>query len=70
MGKTLKIAVLLLFIFFFGLDSIGQDYLPSSTTNQLVEHTHYTVSYFESHKQAEWVVYKLTNVILTNISVA
>jgi len=61
MDKTLKIAVLLLFTFFFGLDSNGQDYLPSSTTNQLVEHTNYTLSYSEAHEQAEWVAYRLTS---------
>lgn len=64
MECTLKITVLLLFAFFFGLDSTGQDYLPSSTTNQIVKHTYYTLSYSEDHEQAEWVAYKLTNAMI------
>src|SRR6056297_2800745 len=36
------------------------DFLPTSTTGQVVEHTHYTLSYDEQHEQAEWVAYELT----------
>ena len=36
------------------------DYLPTSTTGQIIEHTHYTLSYSEAHEQAEWVAYELT----------
>ena len=36
------------------------DYLPTSTTNQIVEHAYYTLSYNEKHEQAEWVAYELT----------
>lgn len=35
------------------------DYLPSSTTKQIVKHNYYTISYNESHEQAEWVAYEL-----------
>lgn len=35
------------------------DYLPSSTTNNIVKHAYYTLSYHEKHEQAEWVAYHL-----------
>ena len=41
---------------FFGLT----DYLPTSTTGQIITHNHYTISYSEKHKQPEWVAYELT----------
>ncbi|MFK7832985.1 MAG: DNA/RNA non-specific endonuclease [Winogradskyella sp.] len=34
-------------------------YLPTSTTNQIVHHQNYSLSYSESHEQAEWVAYEL-----------
>jgi endonuclease G len=36
------------------------DYLPTSTTGQIVKHQFYSLSYNESYEQAEWVAYKLT----------
>ena len=36
------------------------NYLPTSTTAQVVEHSYYTLSYSENHEQAEWVAYELT----------
>lgn len=36
------------------------DYLPSSTTGQIVKHDYYTLSYHEKYEQAEWVAYELT----------
>ena len=36
------------------------NYLPTSTTNQIVKHKYYTLSYSEEHEQAEWVAYQLT----------
>lgn len=33
--------------------------LPKSTTNQVVEHDFYTLSYHEKYEQAEWVAYQL-----------
>ena len=36
------------------------NFLPSSTTNQVVKHDYYTLSYSEKHEQAEWVAYELT----------
>lgn len=36
-------------------------FLPTSTTNQIVEHKFYTLSYSEKYEQAEWVAYELKN---------
>jgi len=49
---------------------IAQELLPSKTAVRIVEQTQYTLSYVESHEQVEWIAYKLTNAILTNILVA
>jgi endonuclease G len=35
------------------------DYLPTSTTNQIVKHDFFTLSYNEKYEQAEWVAYEL-----------
>ncbi len=35
------------------------DFLPTSTTNQIIVHDNYTLSYVEKHEQAEWVAYEL-----------
>jgi endonuclease G len=35
------------------------DYLPTSTTNQIVKHDYFTLSYNEKYEQAEWVAYEL-----------
>jgi endonuclease G len=35
------------------------NYLPSSTTNQIIHHNYYTLSYNEKHEQAEWIAYVL-----------
>jgi endonuclease G len=35
------------------------DYLPRSTTNQIIKHDYYTLSYNEKYEQAEWVAYEL-----------
>lgn len=34
-------------------------FLPTSTTNQVVHHENYSLSYSEPHEQAEWVAYEL-----------
>jgi endonuclease G len=69
-----KIVILLLFIFLSckqdnthpeinenSTKIAVNDYLPSSTTNQIVSHDNYILSYSEKHEQAEWVAYILTN---------
>lgn len=35
------------------------NYLPTSTSNQVIYHDYYTLSYREKHEQAEWVAYEL-----------
>ena len=40
-------------------DSIQINYLPTSTTHQIIKHTYYTLSYNEKYEQAEWVAYFL-----------
>lgn len=39
-------------------------YLPTSTSNSIVNHDHYSLSYIEKYEQAEWVAYKLTKELL------
>ncbi len=34
-------------------------FLPSSTTGEIVHHENYSLSYSETHEQAEWVAYEL-----------
>ena len=41
-------------------------YLPTSTTNQIVKHKYYTLSYSEKFEQAEWVAYELKKDYLKN----
>ncbi len=36
------------------------NYLPTSTTGQIVNHHYYTLSYNEAYENAEWVAYSLT----------
>lgn len=40
--------------------SISDNFLPTSTTGEIIERLNYTLSYSEEHEQAEWVAYKLT----------
>ena len=42
------------------------NFLPSSTTNQIVKHDYYTLSYNEKYEQAEWVAYELKEEYLIN----
>ena len=44
---------------------ISEDFLPSSTTGEVVQHKYYTLSYNEKHEQAEWVAYNLDKSQLT-----
>lgn len=43
----------------FSLNEKDFEYLPSSTTNQIIKHQYYTLSYNEKYEQAEWVAYLL-----------
>lgn len=40
-------------------DKVNFNFLPTSTTNQVIVHDHYTLSYNEQYEQAEWVAYAL-----------
>ena len=40
--------------------------LPSSTTDEIVHHTYYSLSYHEDYEQAEWVAYELKREHLSN----
>ena len=44
------------------------DFVPTSTTGQIIRHTNYTLSYSEKHEQAEWVAYRLKaeHIVATN----
>lgn len=45
--------------------TIDANYLPSSTTGEVVHHSYYSLSYNESYEQAEWVAYVLDKRHLT-----
>ena len=42
------------------------DYLPTSTTNQIITHDYFTLSYNENYEQAEWVAYELKKKYVIN----
>lgn len=45
------------------------DFLPTSTTGQIIHHQFYSLSYNEKYEQAEWVAYELTQKQLSSIPV-
>ena len=47
-------------------DTESENYLPTSTTGQVIKHAYYTLSYSEKHEQAEWVAYEVTRERLNN----
>jgi endonuclease G len=61
MKRLLFLQLVFLPIFLFG----QCDLLPSSTTNEIVRHTYYTLSFSKKDEQAEWVAYLLTHSMLT-----
>jgi len=44
--------------------SSAQEFLPTSTTGQIVRHSYYTLSYSENNEQPEWVYYELTPALI------
>ena len=42
------------------------DFLPTSTSNQIIYHQYYTLSYKEQYEEAEWVAYELKSSQLSN----
>ena len=47
-------------------EDTNEYFLPTSTTNQIVHHEGYSLSYSEQHEQAEWVAYELKKSHLSN----
>ncbi|WP_299527316.1 DNA/RNA non-specific endonuclease [uncultured Lutibacter sp.] len=47
-------------------ESSTVDLTPTSTTNQLVKHKYYSLSYHEKYEQAEWVAYELKKEQITS----
>ena len=47
-------------------NDISHDFMPQSTTGDIVEHNYYTLSYNEPYEQAEWVAYTLKREHLTS----
>ena len=46
-------------------DLVESNFLPSSTTGEIIKHNYYTFSYSEPHEQPEWVAYTLKKEHLT-----
>ena len=46
--------------------AFSTNYLPISTTHQIIKHDYYTLSYNEKFEQAEWVAYELKKEYLKN----
>lgn len=46
--------------------AFSTNYLPTSTTHQIIKHDYYTLSYNEKYEQAEWVAYELKKEYLKN----
>lgn len=42
------------------------DYLPARSSNEIVQHKYYTLSYNEQAEQAEWLAYELKKEYVTN----
>tara|TARA_R110000772_G_scaffold158625_1_gene269774 strand:- start:28 stop:846 length:819 start_codon:yes stop_codon:yes gene_type:complete len=42
-----------------GTSEFDDSFLPTSTTETIVQHEYYALSYSETHEQAEWVAYEL-----------
>lgn len=64
MKIKLKLSRSILLISFIIAQTIGfaqvNNFLPSSTTGEVINHTYYSLSYSSANKQAEWVAYELT----------
>ncbi|MEO6759268.1 MAG: DNA/RNA non-specific endonuclease, partial [Saprospiraceae bacterium] len=43
-----------------GTSTVPDVILPAATSDEIVHHTYYTLSYNEDHEQADWVAYQLT----------
>ena len=57
--KFIFIRFVWILLLLFGGSSFN--FLPDSTTGEIVNHNYYSLSYSKKDKQAEWVAYKLTS---------
>jgi len=64
MKRAVFLLLIFLPVFLFGQCAL----LPTSTTDEIVKHTFYTISFSKKDKQAEWVAYLLTRSMLTGQS--
>ncbi len=66
--KLLYTLILLFSIYLlFSQSNESFNYLPKfSKSDQVIQHSYYTLKYNEDHEQASWVAYKLTNYRLLN----
>ncbi len=48
---------------------LSEDFLPTSSSGEVIHHKYYSLSYSEKHEQAEWVAYELTreNLMTPNV---
>ena len=46
--------------------TVPEFFIPSTTTGEIVNHDHYSLSYHEAYEQAEWVIYTLRKEHLSN----
>jgi endonuclease G len=67
-----KLLTSLSFFCLLSFTSIAQisNFIPTSTTGQIITHSYYSLSYSATNKQAEWVIYELTKYNLLNGSIA
>ena len=53
---------------FFPLLAFAQDLYQHSSSGEIVNHFRYSLSYLETHEQAEWVYYRLnSNLVSGNV---
>jgi endonuclease G len=62
--KIKSITLILTILLCISITSSAQEFLPTSTTGQIVKHTYYTLSYSEKDEQPEWVYYELTPALI------
>lgn len=49
-------------------NNTNEYFLPTSTTGEIIHHEGYSLSYSETHEQAEWVAYELKKSHLSNLN--
>ena len=64
-GVINRMLTLLICSIFISITADSQELLPTSTTGNIINHTYFTISHSNTHKQAEWVYYELTPRFIT-----